>query len=190
MSDAVSISIATAAPIEIEIDGKMYVVSKITLRDLGRIEQWMRDALVASGRENIKDPELTNDEKQLVLREAYVAAAQCSLGSDYANNMLKSIDGLLRLAWLSLRKENVIVENKKSRPMTLDDTADILTSIDAINEIVEKAAATSGFDFETGEANAEEAEGEKDSPENPTSEAPTPERSSAPSQKPTDGRPT
>jgi len=186
----VPISTATAAPSEITIDGKDYIVSKLTLRDLGYIEQWMRDALVASGRENIKDPELTNSERQLVLKEAYAAAAQTSLGNDFASAMLESIEGLLRLAWLSLRKENMIIVGKNACKLTLDNVAEILHSRDVLLSIVDMAAGLSGFDLATGDALPEKENGGATDSANPPKtnpEQPAQEQSSADSPMPTTG---
>lgn len=181
----VPISIATAAPSEITLDGKPYIVSKLTLRDLGYIEQWMRDSLVGSGRENIKDPELTRDERVLILQEAYAAAAKTSLGTDYAMAMIESVEGMLRLAWLSLRKENMILHEKTLHKMTIDDVADLLTSREILESIVTTAGTLSGFDFATGDALPEKKNGGAEDSANPPSKAPnqappTQEPSSAP----------
>lgn len=188
----VPLSTATAAPSEITLDGKPYIISKLTLRDLGYIEQWMRDSLVASGRENIKDPELTKSERVLILQEAYAAAAKTSLGTDYAMAMLESVEGMLRLAWFSLRKENRIQFGKTLRNMTLDDVADLLHSREALESIVNTAGILSGFDFATGDALPESEDGGTTDPANPPSKspnqsAPTQEQSSALSPKLTTG---
>jgi len=188
----VPISVATAAPSEITLDGKPYIVSKLTLRDLGYIEQWMRDALVGSGRENIKDPELTNSERVLILQEAYAAAAKTSLGTDYAIAMLESVEGMLRLAWFSLRKENMIQFGKTLRKMTLDDIAELLHSREDLESIVSTAATLSGFDLTTGDALPEEGNGGTTDPANPPSKSPSQpppaqEQSSVPSPKPMAG---
>ena len=132
----IDMSTATAATTEVQINGSTYVVGRLQLRDYGYLEQWMRDCLVRSGRDAMKGLDLSNADKALVLKEAYVAAGKVSFTSDQATGFLNSIEGSLRAAWLSMRRYNT--EGPDKHPMTLDEVSAILDE-DSMLPIVEFA---------------------------------------------------
>ena len=120
-----AMSTATAAPREVKLSGKTYLVGRFRLEDYGYIEQWMRDQLVAAARSQFVDPTLSQDDKRLILSMAYEAAGKVSFNSEEARGFIQSIGGCLRVAWFALRRHQP--------GMTIEQVDDILTPESAVD---------------------------------------------------------
>jgi len=133
-----------ASPVEMEIHGKTIVVNPVPLRDWGTLDRWMReetmrmalrcaDSAPASGRASY-------------VRDAVKAASSLSIASPEAlKGMLGSFDGMLRLAFLSLRiggnEAHVVPKGSDFTHATLE--ALVGNDLHALTAVVTKIVALS-----------------------------------------------
>lgn len=166
----IDMSTATAAPTEVQIEGRTYVVGRLQLRDYGYLEQWMRDCLVRAGRDAIKDPELSTEQRDAVLKSAYDAAGRVRFNSPEATGFLNSVEGGLRVCWLGLRRLNPV----NGRPMTIEEVNDLLSisQPDTLQKIITRALEADAI-----EITPEPGSGREESATDPTIAAPSSEPS-------------
>ena len=128
-----SLSDATAAPLK----WKGHTLHPLTLGDLGRFERWAKDNVMEQARYIIRDEALDPDKAAALLDRAYLQASQCSLVEEAGIATLQSVEGMVYLIWLSLRKGN--------EGMTLDEAGDAAGSLEAAGELTEQILKISGF---------------------------------------------
>ena len=106
---------ATKQPVHEKIMGVDLYIRPLVIRDLGRLEQWMREQIIAAGRANLihaMPGETSADRKdrmemnQAILREAYSAASHTSLADDDGVGMLSSIGGMMEMIRVALAKDD------------------------------------------------------------------------------------
>lgn len=128
-----SLSDATASP----LNWKGYELHPLTLGDLGRFERWAKDNVMEQARVIIRDEALDPEKAAALLDRAYLQASHCSLVEEAGIATLQSVEGMIYLIWLSLRKG--------SEGMTLEEAGDAAGSLDAAGELTEQILKISGF---------------------------------------------
>jgi len=128
MSD---ITKATAPTSEVQIQGKTWILSPLTMRSLGQLVQWARDQIVASAKGAIRnESDLTINEKAMFVDRAYREARTITF--EQLGGMNQDPEFIVRLIWLSMR----IAQPK----LTLDDIDQMfpLSDMEFMTEIGEK----------------------------------------------------
>lgn len=101
---------ATGSPLSIEIDGREYRVSKLTPRDVGDIQAWLKSEIPDPRTEARKMLEGLPDAVAIEVWRTAAEEAKAwppTLGDDRGNNLLmSSTEGVARLIWVTLRKHN------------------------------------------------------------------------------------
>ena len=126
-----------AAPLDIEIRGRTIQINPVPLREWGRFDRWLREETMRMALRAADDAGSMN--RGMYIREAVAAATGISIASPEAlKGMLGSIEGMLRLAFASLRIEgnDALAEDPK-RGLTAEDVeAFVGNSLAALAEIV------------------------------------------------------
>lgn len=97
---AIDVSEVTAQPAELELDGKVWRFSPLTISDYGDIERAMRDEIIASALRTIGEGSYTQAQQDAMMRAAFDAANRVTLESLNTG----SVSILRKIAFLSLRK--------------------------------------------------------------------------------------
>lgn len=132
-----SIPEATAAGGEITLGGKTYKLRPLSWRDIGFYERWMRGELIASAREACRSAE--NEQERIGLLEAaYQQAGRLSLFSKDGIGFHQSVNGLMKLAYLSLKADQPRMTEEDVFAMLAgkDDLEAMMTKIREMNETI------------------------------------------------------
>jgi len=128
----------TAAPVELKAGERTYLMHPLTEKDFGEFERWVRSLTIQTGRdacEGIEDEE----GRQEVLQAAFAAAAKISLSSPECKASMRTVEGVQRLVWYSLRRGDGRLTLEKSREVV--NAAGGLGVVSArLNEVMPKAA--------------------------------------------------
>ena len=135
---SVNIAVGAAAPTVVEVNGESLIFSPISYYDMGQFENWMREqfevnSFNALDRSRITDPE----EKDRIRNQMFKASHELSFSCAEARGYINSIEGLVQLAYLSLRKTN--------KDVTPELVAAFFNDLDALREVVRKVFSISGM---------------------------------------------
>lgn len=130
-----SITEGTATPGEVTVDGKEYSVGRMSWKDMGRYEDWMRQQIIKVARNEAVEMQLEIDDLRTMLKSAdpksdetrdtrrryvtmktilseilpaaYKSIEQITIFSPSAQNgLMVSVAGAIKLVWISMRKED------------------------------------------------------------------------------------
>ena len=129
-----------AAPVDIEVRGTTVQVNPVPLSHWAKFDRWMREETMRNALRSADEVGIAL--RGQVIREAITAASGVSISSpDALKGMLGSIEGMLRLAWTTLRigGNEHIAENAKAGVTVQDVERLIGNNLNALSAIVEKA---------------------------------------------------
>jgi len=170
------VNAVTRTPVTFDIGGGSYILHPLTFRDFGKIDQYGREELLRATRRSLADEEarrlemaeepLTESEKRIQWAEAYDACARISVLTAQGRAFLTTSEGLMRVIWLSMRKENktmTVDQCEALLPVNAGDAGDIQTEIMIISGLIDRKivndpeALKKLRDGESGNAPAAEA---------------------------------
>lgn len=93
---------ATAAPVELKLNGKTWYVSPLAEEDYGEFERWVQDKYVELVKRNLGD--LSDDESSKQLSDAFRHAATITMHSAQSLRLMSTVDGCVKLLWLGMRR--------------------------------------------------------------------------------------
>ena len=130
-----------AAPIELTIDGKTYILSPLTMRDLRELERHFQSHIINETKALIAgiDAKIALD----LLRDAISESKKCQIGSPEFAGKISSIEGLAKILSLSLRAKHI--------DMDVNKCLELLTPGN-IEKISESIAEMTGLAGESGDA--------------------------------------
>lgn len=111
---------AAASPFEFVLGRKTFLLSPLTDRDLGTLEQWVQDRHMELVKRNCES--MTVADRHYHIDRAFEVAGNITLGSPSSKNTLSTPEGSVTMLWLSLlhkhpemKKEDVsaLCENVK-----------------------------------------------------------------------------
>jgi len=129
---------ASAASVDVEIDGKEYRFSKMLAVDWGEFSNWMQDKYLESFLRNLdKVPEDLREEYR---REAHHKAATIGMNSTDMWERIASMDAMIKLSHLCLRRHHPDIEMSEieelmSNPITADR---IVSAVDRMTDVHKK----------------------------------------------------
>jgi len=94
----------TAAPSEIDFEGKTYRLTPLADQDFGEFQRWMQDNYIDLAKRNLDG--LSEADRSSFLAHAYDEAAKLTLDSPETLRIMRTVDGAAKLLWLSLRREH------------------------------------------------------------------------------------
>lgn len=127
----------TAAPRTVKLKGKKYLISPLRDRDYGEFEAWVQDQVFDVAKRNLDG--LNDTDRQELLKLAYNKASSITISSPESLRYMTSVDGAVKLLWLSLRREH--------SDLTEDDVADMLTdpeTLETAMKAIEKSEKLGG----------------------------------------------
>ncbi len=100
-----------AAPIELTIDGKTYILSPLTMKDLRELERHFQSQIVDETKALIAgiESKIALD----LLRDAIAESKKCQIGSPEFAGKISSIEGLAKILSLSLRAKHIDMDIHK-----------------------------------------------------------------------------
>ena len=104
---------ATAAPVEFKAKDRTLMLYPLDIEDYGWLERSMQSAVIERARDSIKDRELSELDKRVIMSEAHKTAARLTFSDDGAQEVMECVDGLLKIAFLSLRKGDSNIKEKE-----------------------------------------------------------------------------
>jgi len=123
------IATATAAPVEVEIDGKKYWMSPLTERDYGELDRWVRARAVQMARDSLGDNP-TVGEVRLTMDEAFRSALGMSCIEE--PRLLAGLEGFARIVWQQMRAKHPDVDYDQIVIAFRKDSANVQRAHDAI----------------------------------------------------------
>jgi hypothetical protein len=159
---------ATAAPATLEHQGRSYHLAPLTFRLFGQITQMLRDRLIRSASQAIRDtPELTEQQQRTLLREAFDRAEALQFGqpSTMDSALMSDPTMLVRIVHLSLSQQHPeLTEFDVDRmlpltdPQRLEEVIDRLMHISGLKEpapgVAGAGEGTKSADEPTGSSSA------------------------------------
>jgi len=128
---------ATGSPSSIRINGSEYRVSKFTPRDIGDLQQWLKEQIPDPKVEARKLLEGLPDAVAIEIWKTQAEAAKDwppTIGDDRAQDLLVTTsEGSARLLWVTLRKHNQ-VDLEKARALAQE------AEIETIQQVVRLAS--------------------------------------------------
>lgn len=128
---------AVGSPRTIEIDGKEYLVSKFGPRDIGDLQAWLKDQIPDPRLEAKKLIDGVSDAVAIEIWKTMSEEAKSwppTIFSDEGINLImSSTEGVARLLWVTLRRENRI-DLARARDL-VDDVG-----LDQIGKLIELAS--------------------------------------------------
>ena len=95
-------TVATAAPIDIQLGGETFRMSPLTDADLGELDNYVRSRVIRAARESLGDG-VSEADRQAVLRAAVAESMNVSFATHWRRE-LNTLDGMARLFWQTLRR--------------------------------------------------------------------------------------
>jgi hypothetical protein len=131
-NNKIPVSVASAAPAEIILSGKKFLVSPATDKDFGELERWVQDRILDVCFRNANKLDNSAD-RQEFLKHAFDKASGTILASSEATVLLLSVEGAVMRLYLGIRHNHPDI--------TVDEVRKLATS----REEIEKAMLTVGF---------------------------------------------
>ncbi len=130
-----TIAKATGAPLEIIVDGEKFRFSPMTDKDFGEFENWIQYKVVQNAVKLLD--EAPAEYRAGILQDAYARAAKVSLADSSSSAMMESIDGGVKLLYLSLRHEHKDIEEGQVKSLILNPefSKQMLAALDWINRL-------------------------------------------------------
>lgn len=131
-----SLTQATAAPIEINLGGKVRRLRPLTDADYGEFEAWIKTTHIKLARDNLEN--VPEDMRQDFLAAALAQASTMHVGTQAVASKMTSIPGAIKLLYLCLRHDDdKITEEAVAKWMTTEEEIDAaleaLELLEAIN---------------------------------------------------------
>ncbi len=122
---------AAGLPIIKTIAGKEVKVYPLRFCEWGLVERWMRKEVVEAAKSVISDPDLSQSDAQIIMREAMRIAQEVSLMSSTSRDgILQSLGCMAYIVQLSLQRDE--------KPMTVDQIQDLIgNNAKMLTELVE-----------------------------------------------------
>lgn len=133
-----------AAPIELNIDGKPYILSPLTMRDLRELERHFQSQIVDETKNLLAgiDPKIQLD----LLRDAISESKKCQIGSPEFAAKISSIEGLAKILSLSLRNKHNDMDTVKCLELLTPNNIEKIS--EAIAEMTGLSSGESDSDFQ------------------------------------------
>lgn len=100
----------TNAVREVVIGGQTLPMRRLTLRQSGELEQWLRQQIIRNGMAAIRELDLPLRERRQEHQEIMRAAAMISLDSEEAQGLLESIYGAIKLLHLTCSQSGMSID--------------------------------------------------------------------------------
>jgi len=112
---------ATAAPIEVTINGNVYKVSPLTDKDIGELDNWLRMRLITLARETAKG--LPDDERQKLMDDAFRSAMSMSWIKD--RGLIRNTpEGMTRFVYQLFKREQPnLTMDQLTKDLNADENA-------------------------------------------------------------------
>lgn len=124
----------TAAPLEIELSGKKYLLSPMRDRDYGEFQRWVQSRIIQLAKDNLNG--LSEDEKKFLLVHAYEKASNIKENSPETLRTIQTIEGAAKLAFIMMRKNHP--ELTEDRVLELfTDPENVSKTMDGIDTLLE-----------------------------------------------------
>jgi len=126
---------ATAASSSFKYEGKTYRLSPLRDRDWGEFELWVQDRVMALAKRSLNG--LSEAHQEVVIKHALEVASNITVSDPAAMKLMTSLEGGVKLAWLSLRREHPELTEAEVLKMIGDKSIaeTMLAKIDVLNEL-------------------------------------------------------
>lgn len=125
--------------IDFEIEGKTYTFSQLTIGDLRRIEQHLKDFCIESVKGQLVG--LTIELQRDLLQSAREEAKAIQLGNAAFNSALQSTEGICYILWLSTSKNKEIERKAFENLLTPEVLGKLVAKLDTIMGMPKKEAS-------------------------------------------------
>lgn len=130
---------ASAAPVEIVIDGQRYRMAPMTDLNMGELDRKIQTDYIRMARQSL-DPSMTPDEREREMSAARREASSMSFATHWQQRM-GQVDYIAHVAWMSIRVHHPDIEYETvAKAMSSEETADSLAdAIALLNKLDEPA---------------------------------------------------
>lgn len=122
----------TAAPSEFTVDGKTYYLSPLADEDFGQFERWVQDRYLDVAKRNLGG--LGKEDREALLKNAYEKAAELTISSPEALNLMTTTDGSAKLLHLSLLRRHPDITFQEVTQLVTNPTV-VRISMDRIKDL-------------------------------------------------------
>ena len=136
-----SVSKASAAPLEVVLQGVTYKFTPLRDVEFGEYENWIQDRFIQVTLRNLdKAPK---EYRESLLQKAYETAAKITITSEASLEFMESPEGAVKLVMLSLRqyhpdiKESLVAE-MIMQPLLVEKMMSAVDRLNSITPIVKK----------------------------------------------------
>lgn len=125
-----NLSDATKAPVTITVDGKVWTLAPLELRDFGEIERWLEVLPFEKARRKIAalgeaaTPEICKP----IIEQAEAESKKATLQNPKALQMIATLEGTAFLLWMSLRKAQPEVTRDEASRLISAETLEVWQS--------------------------------------------------------------
>lgn len=128
---------ATAAPAEIHLVGKPYLMAPLTDADMAELDNWIRARAIAAARESLP-PGTSEDERRVTIAAAVEAAMGLTWTRGAGSRHMGTLQGTAQVLWMGLRGNHpeltplAIFAALRRNPKELDEASDVFALLNTV----------------------------------------------------------